>query len=179
MLAGLMLAGLAPGRLSQDADDRTQDLGPTRKLSHPHPLRSGKDARAPRWPFPLWLGRSGSVPCHPDRFTIARILQQSDPIARLNWLGPCRKADRSQLVRSNPILHSQVHNRAQIPERPSHGVARIPHRPLAGNETYATFWMEIDYVPIRPPVSGANWRRTNYMRTSRRAGTLRTGPGRG
>ena len=40
---------------------------------------------------------------------------------------------------------------------------------MAGNGTCATFWMGIDYVPIRPPVSGANWRRTNYMRTSKRA----------
>ena len=40
---------------------------------------------------------------------------------------------------------------------------------MAGNGTYATLWMEIDYVPIRSPVSGANWRRTNYMRTSKRA----------
>ena len=50
---------------------------------------------------------------------------------------------------------------------------------MAGNGTYATLWMEIDYVPIRLPVSGANWRRTNHMRTSRRADGLRTGPDRG
>ena len=40
---------------------------------------------------------------------------------------------------------------------------------MAGNGTYAASRMEIDYVPIRSPVSGANWRRTNYMRTSKRA----------
>ena len=50
---------------------------------------------------------------------------------------------------------------------------------MAGNGTYAASRMEIDYVPIRSPVSGANWRRTNYMRTSKRAGSLRTGPDQG
>ena len=50
---------------------------------------------------------------------------------------------------------------------------------MAGNGTYATPRMEIDYVPIRPPVSRANWRRTNHMRTSRRADCLRTGSDRG
>ena len=50
---------------------------------------------------------------------------------------------------------------------------------MAGNGTCAASRMEIDYVPIRPPVSGANWRRTNHMRTSRRADCLRTGSDRG
>ena len=39
---------------------------------------------------------------------------------------------------------------------------------MAGNGTCAASRMEIDYVPIRLPVSGANWRRTNHMRTSKR-----------
>ena len=50
---------------------------------------------------------------------------------------------------------------------------------MAGNGTCAASRMEIDYVPIRLPVSGANWRRTNHMRTSRRADCLRTGSDRG
>ena len=49
---------------------------------------------------------------------------------------------------------------------------------MAGNGTCATFWMGIDYVPICPSHSGSDWLRTNYMCTSRRAGSLRAGPGR-